>query len=221
MATIGMSYLMLKDDWPGVPNPNLRKPVDGWDNTVDCCVTNPTYPVGTKVWSYNDETRNPGGYTMCYMGRCDGTFAEDGSSETGVKVDFSLGAFVCSHYEGTTADGNETSVPWYIVTGDCTQSDATAEALGVVAIQCGSMNTEDNSQDGVRYGWFWVGGVSPGKVTGDLTWIYDASIETDGNVTKGRGVLLMDDGTNGISFADFSIGDATNAPCGWVIKTDS
>lgn len=221
MATIGLSYIVLKDAWPGSIDANLGKPTDGWDNTVDCCVTNPTYPVGTKIGQYNDCTRNPGGYTMCYMGRCDGSFAADHSGAIGVKAAFSVGSMVCTHMDATTADGNETYVPWYIVTGDCTASDATREGIGQVAIACGSMATTDATNDGVRFGWHWVGGVCPGKVTGDLTWLYDTSIETDGNVTKGRGIILMDDGTNGISFADCSIGDATNLACGWAIITDA
>lgn len=225
MATVGMSYLILQDNWPGSITPNLGKPTNGWDNTTDCCVTSPTYPLGTKIQLYNDCTRNPGNYIMCYMARADGSFTGDHSAALGDIAGPSVGSLVCTHMDTTTVDGNESYVPWYYVGGDCTATDATREGIGQVAFACGSMGSgkiADNSNDGFECGWFWVGGVCPGTATaGDLTWLYDASMETDGNVTKGRGIILMDDGTNGISFADASIGDATNVPCGWSIITDA
>lgn len=221
MATIGMSYLVLEDNWPGAPNPNLGMPTGGWDNTTDCCVSVPTYAPGTKIMAFNDCTRNKGYYTMAYLARADGSFALDVSGEAGNLAAPSVANLVCTHMDSTTVDGNETYVPWYFVSGDCTKSDTTTGGLGCVAIQCGSMNSEDGTNDAFDYGWFWVGGVCPGNAAGDLTWLYDCSMTTGGSVAKGVPIFLVDDGTNGIEFDGILDGTYETERVGWAIKTDA
>lgn len=219
MATVGLKYIVLVDNWPGTPDPNLGKPTNGWDNTTDCCVTAPTYDVGTKIAWYNDATENPGASIMCYMARHDASWDEDHGATTGglAAGDVSDNGLICTHMDTTTIDGNESYVPWYFVGADCTASDATREGIGQVAIACGSMVCGTAPTD-YKFGWFWVGGVCPGTATaGDLTWLYDASMTS--TVVKGRGIILADDGTNGIEFHDGSIGDSTQGMCGWSIFT--
>ena len=230
---IGWTFVILEDGWPGTVNPNLTKPDGGWDNTTDCCVTIPTYPPGTKIAGYNDNTRCPGGYVMCYMGRTDGSHALAFCSDLGNLAAPSVGHLICAHYEGTSAEGNEDYVAWYYVTSDCLASDASLEGYSAVAVACGSMSESNSTAHdgtligGPEYGWFWVGGVCPGQdgtsqPNSDLTWMWDSSVTTAGQLTKGRGIELAPDGSadGSIMFSDYSVGDATTNKVGWVIKTD-
>ena len=225
MATLGLSYVCLNDLWPGAVNPNLSTPTNGWDNTTDCCVTTPTYPAGTKIMGYNDETRNPGGYVMCYMQICDGTFAADHSAALGVKADMSVAGMIKAHYCGTCADGNENNQPWYIVTADCTSSDATRGIMRA-AVSCSSATDAgtDATLVGTQWGWCWIGGVNPGQggTSGtDLTWLYECSVTTtSGEISEGSPVFLVDDATNGLTF-DGTGSAAEEYPCGWSIKADA
>jgi len=224
MATVGLSYLVLNDNWPGYPNPNLGIPTGDWDNTTDCCVTTPTYWPGTKIQAYNDNTRNPGYYTMAYLARADGSFLADHSAAVGSLTAPSVASLVCTHMDTTTVGGNESYVPWYFVGGDCTTSDATSGGIRSVAIACGSMNhgaQTDGTQEGFMYGWFWVGGVCPGNDEGDLTWLYDCSMTTGGSVAKGVPIYLVDDGTNGIEFDGILDGTYETDSVGWSIITDA
>lgn len=224
MAALGWKYLILTDGWPGVVNPNLGKPAGGWDNTIDCCVTNPTYPVGSKLMGYNDSSHNPGGYTMCYMGRADGSFAASFCADLGNIAAPSLGHLVVAHYCGTCVLGEQNTAPWYIVTADCTGSDATFSGAHA-AIQCGSMSGGFHDATLVgspQFGWFWVDGVCPAQTDGgDLTWLWDSSFETNsGEVSRGGDIFIGDDGTNGI-LIDGTGSAAEQQPCGWSVKSDA
>ncbi|MCK5017673.1 MAG: hypothetical protein KAS32_11470 [Candidatus Peribacteraceae bacterium] len=215
MADIGLRYLVLEDRWPGVVNPNLSKPTDGWDNTVDCCVTAPTYPIGTKILGYDDVSTNPGSYTMMYLARADGSWITDHTASTGNLGGFSVAGMICARQCGTTADDN-TNAPYYYVTGDCTESDAT-RGYSAAAIACGSMADADNTNSGAQFGWFWVGGVCP--VT-DNTFL-DVTVTTGGAVTNVLGVKLDDDGTNGIFLEGILDGTHETSSVGYFVWTDA
>lgn len=225
MATLGFRYLVLQDGWPGIPNINIGKPTDGWDNTTDCCVTAPARQIGTKILGYNDHSSNPGNYVMCYLARSDGTFAASHCSALGDKDDPSVGGFVnCALSDGTTADGHENTIPWYFVTADCTQSDASRTSTKVAIMCCSAVsNPGDETLTGVpQFGWAWVGGVSPAQTDGgDLTWLFDGSFETNsGELSAGGAIFTGDDGTNGILF-DGTGSAAEQYPVGWSIKADA
>lgn len=223
MATIGMSYVVLEDKWPGPINPNLGIPTGGWDNTTDCCVTVATYPVGTKIMAYNDCTRNPGYYTMGYMGRADGSFITDHTAAVGDIAGPSVGSLLCTYTDETTAGGN-TYAPWYHVSGDCTGSCATS-GMAAAAFACGSMGSNhivDNTNDGVEFGWFWIGGVCPGTANADdLTWLHDCSMTAGGAIASGLQLYLVDDGTNGIEFNGILDGTYETQSCGWATRPEA
>jgi hypothetical protein len=207
MATVGFKYIVLEDRFPGAVNPNLGIPANGWDNTA------PTYPIGTKIMGYEDATSNPGWYTMMYLARADGSFITDYTADVG--ADASIGSRVCAHTDATTADGNE-EAPYYYVSGDLAQSDATS-GYAACAVACGTMADADNTNDGAQYGWFWVGGVAPITSYPSL----DVSIETDGNVAAGLGVKLVNDATNGITFGGVLDGTYETSSVGYSVKTDA
>ena len=214
MATVGLKYLVLDDNWPGDTDQHLGKPANGWDNTTDCCVTAPTYPLGTKIKAYDDQTASPGWYTMMYLARADGSFITDHTAAVGNKADYSIANMLCARQCGTTADGN-TEAPYYYVTGDCTKSDATSSGSHA-AFACGSMADADNTNDGFQCGWFWVGGVCP--IT-DATYL-DVSMTTSGSVDSLLPVRLID-ATNGISIQGLLDGTSEQGRIGISSKTDA
>lgn len=205
MANIALKNLVLFDNWPGTPNPNLSIPTNNWDNTVDNDVTAPTWPVGTKIMAYEDSTWNPGYYTMIYLGYLEGTDLDTPLS------DGSAGFRICTHAE-TTVSNDGTQARWCTVTNDCTNSDATRIGQHPIAIACTSLT--DVGAAGVvtiKYGWFWGGGVCPvGDITGfnhDLT----------GTAAAGAGFVLADDGGNGISITTAE-GTGERIPVGWTLR---
>lgn len=199
MATISLSQVTLFDTVPGAPIPGLGKPADGWCGTTHSCITTPAYPLGTKITQYEEATKNPGPYTMCYMRFHDGTDASNGIG------DVSDSYRVCFHAEGTaTADGSIGGT--YVVTNDLTNSDGTVGGFAVLA-------AAELSSD--QCGWFWCGGVCP--VT-DVTKL-NAELKTNGDVLRGSLITLMWDDTGyGIAapacltvmYDETNIGDITH-----------
>ncbi len=176
MGTIAISQLNLIDNFPGVANPNLGIPTNGWDNTVDNFVTTaadtppPNYPIGTKITAYSDNSVAPGYYTMAYLAyHCFSSAV--GVIESG---DISIGVAFCSHYDGSDAvlshaistDGT-IATTWYVMAScenDIAASDVTKG--GALAIPCATISAGESSDAydsgyGDSFGWFWVGGVCP------------------------------------------------------------
>ncbi len=176
MATVSLADVVLYDLWPGIPNPNLGIPSDGWDGTSHSCVTKAVYQQGTKIMAYNDSTRWPGWYTMMYLQFHDGTDLASAADDP------SKGYAACFRACGTaTADGS-ISGP-FVVTNDLTNSDGTT-SFGV------AFAAADLSSD--QFGWFWVGGVNP---SADATRLA-GEIKTNGDIKIGDHIFFGDDGTN-------------------------
>jgi hypothetical protein len=180
MATINLTKLVLKDNWPGIVNLNAGKPnytpnsKCGWDNTNDNFCTadataralnkNPTQRIGEKRAAYQESTECPGWYTMMYL--CLHSF-EDGMD---ISKDFSDGNFFHGPSDIgciSTSEWADTSVgPWFVVSRCTTGADVTRNCA--VAIPCSTYMHSDGTRVGANgygdgYGWFWVGGVCPCK----------------------------------------------------------
>ena len=191
MAVVSIGDLQLIDRWPGHVNPNLGIPTNGWDGTTDNFVTTaadtppPSYPVGTKIEAYTDNSNNPGYYTMAYLAyHCY-------SSTVGVieSDDLSIGKGFCFRYDGSEAvagsDYTTTTLnPYYVVAGieshagEAAVTDATKG--GRLAIPCLSKSAGENvgayvSGFGDSFGWFWIGGVCPVQ---DVT-LFKGELDTD------------------------------------------
>jgi len=192
MANFRLSKLVLQDKFPGAVNPNLSTPTDGWDNTKDNFVTTaasdqPSYPVGTKISVYTDNTNCPGYYTMAYL-----ALTSCYSSGACISADFSDGKFFCSHPKtgcaSQTQFADTSEVPYYVV-HMCYTTAATDLTKGTpVAIPCATLAPDGSAAStngyGDAYGWFWVGGVCPCK---------DATILDDGSGNY-KGVDVTVDG---------------------------
>lgn len=227
MAGIKLNDLILDGvGWPGPIQSQMGIPTNGWDGTKDAgnCVTEPLHRIGQKLMAYNDGSRNPGWYTMQYLRFFEGT---DLAQDIGA---VSEGYRVCCHAETSAAGdvtvGDYTYAPWYVVTNDCTNSDATRG--GPPAIPAADLSHN-------QYGWFWIEGVCPVKdvtkfvVSGDVT---GRLLKSTGDVSNGWKVALAGDGTNGIGLdtaaditlytdSSFAIGSVIGASIGWVTNQDA
>ncbi len=248
MAGINLSSVILFDKWASPVNPNLGKPCDGWDNTIDCFKTTattdkPSYPLGTKIMVYTDNSWAPGWYTCMYLmyHSCEAGALYD------VSKDFSDGFPACSHADGTTAQAliaDTTAIPYYVVTR-CISGETFGEvdysrvgSAGAYAIPCWTASSDGTAAYvagyGDSYGWFWVGGVCPCK---DVT-LFDASSTGIGCCvsgsfnTRGKGPLYFEVSqalstgylTNDISNCIVVAGDISYAPLtiqsiGWSCMT--
>ncbi|KPL25600.1 MAG: hypothetical protein AMJ75_00380 [Phycisphaerae bacterium SM1_79] len=222
MANICMRNVILYDKWPGVPDPNLGIPTDGFDASgTHSCVTTAVYPPGTKIMAYNDGTYNPGWYTMCYMQFCEGSdLAYDADS------DLSTGYGLCFHYEGTNHPTDALGSPqqaWWGVTSDLTNSDGSQG--GALAVAVRDLSGTDDA-GGNEFGWFWVGGVCPcNTTTQDMTKCGNSGPLTDGNVAAGQPFYAQDDGSNAAELALYQI-DSTKSTeyasaLGWSLAADA
>ena len=154
MAGIAIANIRLIDNWPGAVNPNLGIPTGGWDNTTDNFVTTavdtplPTYPIGTKIMAYTDNSACPGNYTMMYL------MYHAVSSTVGIveaTVDFTAGSHFCFHYDASDAvhyDAADTStVPYYVVASVASGATAGLDVTkgSGVAIPCTSQKCRRRS----------------------------------------------------------------------------
>ena len=226
MANLPLTKLVLYDRFPGAPNPNLGIPSGGWNNTTDNEVTSPTYPPGTKIQAYSDNSHAPGHYIMYY-----GSFAAY-SADADVSGDYSDGRFWCSHccltddvadatYEIASGDGS--SQPPHVLAACFTTLGWDGTKGSPIAVPCATL-------DGYDYGWFWVGGVCPASDVTILRGLADsdagADVTTD-DVQAGD-VFLEYTATTGLMTAcDITqITDATGAigrlpiPIGYVLEAD-
>ena len=181
MATIRLSRLILADGFPGDVDDNLGVPANGWDNTTDNFKTTSadgtsdawlkgTYPMGTKIKAYTDNSACPGWYTMMYAAfHC---YTKGPTTNFDITGDFSESAFMCSKIgQGCSSQTmfDTSAAPWYVL-GNCFSSFSSDLSCGSpLAIPCTSMSgdgtlasLEENGY-GDSFGWFWVGGVCPCK----------------------------------------------------------
>lgn len=220
---IPLTAVQLVDCWPGAVNPNIGKPVGGWDGTADCFKTTaintpPGQPVGQKRMAYTDNTHCPGWYTMMYL--------QYHSFENAcVSKDMSDSLQLCTPYDGSDCEWFDNShTPYFVVTNEITLGNSDATRGMRIAFPCATMDSDGTSCDpsannayGDQWGWFWIGGVCPCK---------DATI-LDGTAGSGFGVefgcastytggpMTLDDfstdGTTGYVFFKEAVSDATVA----------
>lgn len=220
---IPLSAVQLYDRWPGAVNEGRSIPTNGWDNTCDNYTTTsandlPSYPMGTKIMAYTDNSHGPGWYTMMYL------MFHDYSS-TDISADMTVTGKFCIHYDGSASMVYDNShSPYYIVTNhvDLTVGQGSDASDGgdrrptdfyttrMLAIPCATLDGDGTSADvsanngyGDAYGWFWVGGVCPcldaTKIDGSLGLGLGAEIEC-GSEYEG-GPLTLDASTSAVFFA--------------------
>ena len=131
--TLDSNYLLLLDNWPGSPAPNLAVPSDGFTGTSHHNVTTAVYKLGTKIQVYNETLGIPGFSTFIYL-------QFETNTEVGPAV---LAKQVCT--AGTNAS-------LFVVTNDKDQCLSTPALPSAVMISV--MTT-------AKFGWFWCGGVVP------------------------------------------------------------
>ena len=215
MAGIAMKDIVMKDNFPGVPNFNLGIPKNGFDSPVHSDVTTPTYPIGTKIQAYNDGTGIKGPYTMIYL-------AHYCLSDYDTLPEGATNGLLCQAFCNSScvsADGTANAA--FKVTGPGNAALATGFAEGtmngIAAFACASMSRHDTTADGAAvpgFGWFWCGGVCP---EADIT-LFAADHSTDGNVAVGMAVGVVVDGTAIL----LGLGDPTSENvCGWSNATDA
>ena len=210
--TVPLTALTLIDNWPGVVNPAVSIPTDGWDNTKDNFTTTAAgqlspVRIGQKRMAYSDNSHAPGWYTMMYLKYH--TF-EDSDISIG---DFCANTGICCHYDASQAEDYKvdiSKVPYFVVSNDITDTDAgTAGELtpGMrVSFPCATMSSDGSSAltDGFGdvFGWHWVGGVCP---VNDAT-ILDDLAGTGVGAGIGCGSMMISGGViAGISTASIYI----------------
>lgn len=220
MADIFLRDVLLFDQWPGVPDPNLSCPTEGFDASTQCSST-PVWPLGTKIQNYNDSTYGPGYYTMIYLMFCEtSVHAYDiDDPSTGYNMCFHVND-VCDNIPGNSDAANY----WYIVTNDLTSSDGTLG--GALAFAAYDLSGNSGTTESNECGWFWCGGVNP-CITDSATNTADCTrlageIRTDGSVTQGKLFGIGDDGSEGGALYAFD-NSTTNAavPVGIALKDDN
>jgi len=144
-VTVDLDYVTLFDLFPGVPDPRLGVPKDGFTGTDHHNVATAAYPLGTKIQVYNHSSvagiDGPSVLVYCKLEAMDATNA--------CKV-----KHICTQHSDAV---------YY----DLTNEAATdiGSGLGLCAVALNTM-TEN------YYGWFWCGGVCPEEyvplLTGDI-----------------------------------------------------
>lgn len=217
MAGINLSSVILYDRWPGPVNPNLSIPADGWDNTLDCFKTTsandqPSYPLGTKIMAYSDNSWAPGWYTMIYLMyhsyeavalyECSKDFS-NGLPMCGPIVAGAAGT--CQSQTQLATFGDNTALPYYLVSrcvSACAgRSDFSRSVVGgPYALPCWTASSDGSvaatNGYGDAYGWFWIGGVCPAR---DVT-LFDGAGAGVGSTCRGIGACVTG------SFATKAIG---------------
>jgi len=166
MATVSLRKVILKDNWPGVPNPNHGIPKGGFDATTGhSCVTAPIYPPMTKIQAYHeavagDGSTTVGPYTMIYLAYhdCSSTLtplqaADPSSGATPVVAHIDSTAWTNRGHYSDSSDA-----PYCVAnTSGCMEVTST----GMLAIACNKGLNTDSSLTAYKWGWFWCGGVNP------------------------------------------------------------
>ena len=137
----------LLDGWPGVVDPNMGMPIDGFTGALHHNVVAAQYPVGTKIAVYNTGTKpgitsEPGWATFIYL--------KVGTQDT-------------TAIAAKTIVVQDSATNWYEVTNDpddCVNVETGAAAIALSAIT------------DAYYGWFWCAGVCPEEFVSDLGGTY-------------------------------------------------
>ncbi|MHC4464782.1 MAG: hypothetical protein ACYS6W_08675 [Planctomycetota bacterium] len=180
MASLGAEEFILYDTMPGPVNPNMSKPVNGFDSTHSNNVSTAVYRPGTKIMSFQDvtvttagsRTANIGGYTCVYAKYVCGTTA----------IDVTAGEIM------TQYDGSAGVIP-FAVTRDLSGSNGAGQN-SPCAIACADITPN-------AFGWYWCEGVCPQE---DVTALDQSTFVTDGSVAQGEALWI----TTGASHATLS-----------------
>jgi len=139
--TLDSDYLILRDNWPGVPIPYYGLPNSDFANTTDHNVAAATYNVGDKICVYNTGvTAGKAGWATFIYLQYEGTGAPTLAAKQVVVPDADTSAYVVTNDPDSAL----------IVTGSY---------LAAVAI---SVMTD------AYYGFFWCGGVCPEEFVAGL-----------------------------------------------------
>jgi len=172
MAGLAAEEFILYDTVPGVANPNISIPTDGFDATTHSGVATAAWDTGTKILGYQDVTIttngarqcNRGGYTMVYGQYLCSTTAADASAGEQMTLGCGSTGFhgqLSFTKELTAANGAIIHAPCVFAAADMTPSS---------------------------YGFFWCEGVCPQE---DVTGLDQSSTYvTDGSVAGGQ-VLVV------------------------------
>lgn len=221
MAGIPTRKVVLIDKWPGVPNLNLGIPTGGFDSTSGGNdVSDPAYPVGTKIQIYTDHSSCKGSSVLAYLHYyCfSGENAVEAISTAGGHTLFQA---ACN---STCVSADGTSNPFACTnSGEIDTGAACGTGAGICAVPCGTLSyssTNEVTDDGLnsgRYGWFWVGGVAP---CGECT-IHDSAnfscISTAGGVAVNLPIGVEID----TSVVVWDGAEITDNWCGYALDTDS
>lgn len=138
-GTLDVDYLVLIDNWPGSPSPNLSVPSDGFTGSSHHNVATAIYKLGTKIQVYNT-----------------GVTAGRAGFSTFIYLQFVLGQTHAA-LQVVTPD---TNAALYVVTND--PDSCLSIAALPSAISLSAMTT-------AYHGWFWCGGVCPEEFVAALT----------------------------------------------------
>jgi hypothetical protein len=199
MAGLGAEEFILYDTMPGPVNPNMSKPVNGFDSTHSCG-TIAVYVPGTKIMSYQEVTTTSAGSRSANLGSYTCIYAQYVCATT--EIDVTAGEIMTYSCGSSGAHGP------LALTRDMSASNG-APAAGPCAIAC-----VDVTPDG--FGWYWCAGVCPQS---DVTALDQSTFVTDGSVSQGSPLIL----TTGASHATLScdISDNGTLCVGWALRADA
>jgi hypothetical protein len=183
-GTIDSELFVLVDGWPGVPNPSLGEPTDGFTGADHHDVSTAAYPLGTKIQVWNDgaEAGVDGWATLIYLKLTN----QDGTNVLGARHIVALSS----------------AAEPYGVTNE--QATLLTTQLGPIAIALSAMGGTDATPD--VYGWFWCGGVCPEEYVSDLGGNY----KTLNPGTVAIGGMTYANGTAGTTYGELAF-DVRNA----------
>ena len=220
MVAINTKKLILKDNWPGTPNPNLGIPTGGFDATAYTDASTEEYPIGTKIQVYQDFSGISGLYTMIYLRYYCLTnyWAVESAnlSATGHAIFQQFCNSTCLSADGTSAMFTCTN------SGTVDTGVACGTNSGLCAVACGTLSDRDVTDEGANpggYGWFWAGGVCPMDCS-MLAGAADAGVDmsTNGGVANGEPINCEVDGASAIVFDG---GDLSSVHVGWSMAADA
>jgi len=144
-VTVDSEKLILLDRLPGLPNPHMRIPTDGFTGAGHHNVVAAAYDVGTKVQVFNHSaSAGVDGYATLVYGKLE---AQDATNVLAARH------FCAWHSDATPFDFTN-EVATYI-----------GESVSPIVVALGAMTID-------YFGWFWCGGVCPEEHVSDLGGVY-------------------------------------------------
>lgn len=222
MVATNTKMIVLKDNWPGVPNQNLGIPTGGFDSTKWTDSSTEGYPIGTKIQAYQDFSGMKGPYTMIYLRYYCLSESEDFGVE---KVDLSgnVGQAIFAQFCNSTCLSADGTAAVFTCTnrGNVDTGYVCGTNTGIIAVACGTLSYRDVTGSGENpggYGWFWCGGRVPMDCT-FLSGAADAGIDisTAGGVAAGLPMNVEIDS----SLMWFDGGDLSSHIVGYALETDA